>query len=76
MIHNVRRPMTVGYISEKIKSRVMASGLSAESQLKTVFAAIFSIVMGYVSDIFGIGVGLMAVGCTVLALLPFIRVKD
>jgi len=75
-LHNIRRPMTVGYISEKIKSRVMASGLSAESQLKTIFAAAFSILMGYVADIFGVGAGLATIGLILLILLPFVFLRE
>ena len=72
---NLRRPMNVGYISEMIPSKVMASGLSAESQLKTLFVAILSPVMGLFADEFGIGIALIILTFLTLLVFPLIRVK-
>ncbi|HDQ13681.1 MAG TPA: MFS transporter [Sediminispirochaeta sp.] len=67
VLHNLRRPMTLGYVSEKIKGTVMATGLSVESQLKTLIVAILSPLFGYLADVLGLG---LALG--LLALLPLL----
>ena len=72
---NLRRPMNVGYISETIPSKVMASGLSAESQLKTLIIAILAPLMGFLSDNFGIGFGLIFLSVLTLFMYPLIRLK-
>ncbi len=76
VLHNMRRPMTVGYISEKIKSKVMASGLSAESQLKTIFAAVFSVIMGYLADALGVSLALASIGIILLIIAPAVFVRE
>jgi len=72
---NLRRPMNIGYISETIPSKVMASGLSAESQLKTLIIAVLAPLMGFLSDNFGIGFGLIFLSVLTLFLFPLIRLE-
>ncbi|MCD4797079.1 MAG: MFS transporter [Candidatus Cloacimonetes bacterium] len=75
MFQNLRRPMNVGYISGIIPSGIMASGLSAESQLKTFFIAVLSPVTGYLADTFGIGVAIIILSFLTLSAFPLIRVR-
>jgi MFS family permease len=75
MFQNVRRPLNVGFISEKISSKVMASGLSLESQMKTIFIAILSPVMGFLADSLGIGLAIVILSCLTLLVFPFIKVR-
>jgi len=75
LVQNMRRPLMVGYISGVIKSRVMASGLSAESQLKTIVVSIFSLIVGFIADIVGIGYGIGFVGLTVLVSFTFLGLR-
>ena len=76
VFQNFRRPMNVGYISEIIPSKVMASGLSAESQLKTLFVAILSPIMGLLADEFGIGKALIILTSLTLLFFPLIGVQE
>ena len=76
VFHNIRRPMNVGYISDQIKSKVMASGLSVESQVKTFLAAALAVTMGFFADIFGVGIALMLVGLIVLLISPPFFVEE
>ena len=76
VLHNIRRPMNVGYIADRIKSRVMASGLSVESQIKTFIAAGLSILMGYLADVLGVGMALVIIGFIVLISAPPFFVKE
>lgn len=70
VFHNIRRPMNVGYISDQIKSKLMASGLSVESEVKTLLASAFAILMGFLADLFGLGIGLMLTGMIILLISP------
>ncbi len=76
VLHNLRRPMNVAYISDQIASRVMASGLSVESQVKTLFAAGFAPLLGWMADAWGVGPALAALGCFVLLLYGLVRVDE
>ncbi len=76
VLHNIRRPMNVGYIADRIKSGIMASGLSVESQTKTLIAAGFSFLMGYLADLFGVGIALAIIGFMVLIFAPPFFVKE
>ena len=75
MLQNLRRPLTVGYISELISSRVMASGLSGESQVKTILVALLAPLMGFLADDLGIGAALAFMGLLLLVLFPILRVS-
>ncbi len=76
VIFNLRRPMNVSYISDKISSRIMASGLSVESQLKMIFSATFAVLIGVLADSFGVGFSLFAVGIIIISLFPLVRLKE
>lgn len=76
VLHNLRRPMNVSYISDQIASRVMASGLSVESQVKTLLAAVFAPLLGWMADIWGVGVALALLGLFVLAFYWLVRVDE
>jgi MFS-type transporter involved in bile tolerance (Atg22 family) len=71
LLHNVRRPMNVALVSDQIASEVMAAGLSAESQITTIFMAVLSPILGALADRFGVGIGLACLcgSMSVLALL-------
>ena len=76
LINNIRRPINVGVISDQISSRVMASGLSAESLLTTLFTAVFAPLLGYMVDRFGLGNGLGMLGLMMFLFFIPVRVLD
>lgn len=75
LLQNLRRPVMVGYLSDVIPQRVMASGLSVESQLKTLLMAALAPAVGRMADLLGVGPALMTVATGVLALYPLLRVS-
>lgn len=75
VLQNVRRPMNVSLISDQISSKVMASGLSVESQLTTVLMAILAPIMGALADKFGVGAALGGLGLLMLLLTPLTWVQ-
>ena len=75
LLENLRRPATLGYISDQIKGSVMATGLSGESQLKTLFVAVISPLFGIAADSFGLGRALLILSLVPAVLFPVIRIK-
>ena len=75
VLQNLRKPMTVAYISDQISQKVMASGLSVETQFTTILVAIFAPILGALADAFGVGVALTALGATALLLYLLVRVQ-
>jgi len=76
LLQNIRRPMNVSFISDRISNRVMASGLSVESQFTTLLTAIFAPILGGLADNFGIGTALMILAAGVLVLFVIARVDE
>jgi hypothetical protein len=54
--------MNVAFISDQISHRVMASGLSVETQFTTIMVAIIAPILGAMADSFGIGAALAVLG--------------
>ncbi len=75
VMQNIRRPLNVGYISDTISSKVMASGLSVESQLVSIITAVFAPFIGWMADIHGIGTALIMVAIIYLVMFPAAAVR-
>ncbi|MGC9399954.1 MAG: MFS transporter [Anaerolineae bacterium] len=76
LLHNVRKPLNVAYISDQIENEVMASGLSVESQLVTLLGAGIAPVLGALADVLGVGGGLAILGFSMAALAFLTRVTE
>ena len=74
ILQNLRRPINIGFISENISHDVMASGLSVESQLKTIFVAVMSPLMGFIADSVNIGTAFIILSSLTLLIFPLIKV--
>jgi MFS family permease len=72
---NLRRPMIVGYVSERIDHRMMATGLSVETQLRTLLTAILAPLIGLAADRLGVGATLVALGGLAVLAYPFVRIR-
>jgi hypothetical protein len=66
MIQNLRRPLAVEYISDRVKGSVMATGLSGESQLKAAVTALSAPVFGFFVDRRGLGEAMLGFGVLLL----------
>ena len=58
LIENLRNPIGVAYVSELYQDDILATALSANSQAKSLLAAIIAPIIGFLADRFGIGIGL------------------
>ena len=70
ILQNLRRPILVGYLSALIPSRTMATGLSVESQLRTLLTAALAPLVGFLADRIGVGLGIGAIGFLGLLFAP------
>lgn len=61
IIENLRNPIGVAYVSELYNHKVLATALSANSQAKSLFAAIIAPVLGFVADKYNVGIALAVV---------------
>jgi len=75
VIQNLRRPLNVSLISDIIPSEKLSTGLSVESQLKTILIALFSPIVGFLADRFGVGWALLSFALLMLALFVLIRMR-
>ena len=75
ILQNLRRPINTDYITQHIPGNLMATGLSIETQIKTVTIAILSPILGFLADSFGVGNGIVIVSVGLIVLFPFIRLK-
>jgi MFS family permease len=76
LLQNVRRPMNVAFISDQISNKVMASGLSVESQVTTVLMAIIAPIIGALADAFGVGSALLVFGVIMAVFGYLVRVQN
>jgi len=75
LVQNARRPLMISYLSSFIDSKILASGLSATSQLETVIIIIFAPLLGYLIDGLGIGGGLIIGSAIFLLVYPFVKLN-
>jgi MFS family permease len=75
ILQNIRRPLCVTYISDNVPQRVMASGLSVESLIKTLFMTVLAPVCGYIADAVGIGIAVAGAGVLMGFLYIPLRLK-
>ena len=75
LLQNARRPLLVGYLSNLIPRRTMATGLSVESQLRTLLTAVLAPLIGAIADRLGIGEALLLVALLAAILFPVTRIR-
>ncbi|WP_126993847.1 MFS transporter [Thermosipho globiformans] len=76
VLENLRRPIAVSYVGDNVESDALASVLSVESQTKTLLSAVFSIVLGFFADKFGVGQAISILGVILLLMSLFFKIKD
>lgn len=74
LVENLRKPIGVGYITGLLKKDILATSLSTESQIKSIYAAILAPVMGFLADMVGVGAAMIIVSLLVLLFFPLLAV--
>jgi len=75
VVENLRKPIGVAYVSNTVNDRILASTMSADSQAKSMIAAILAPIIGIFADHLGVGVAIMIVSLAMILLLPVYRAK-
>ncbi len=74
LIENFRKPVLTGYIAESVPEEILASVISIQSLLQTIFTAIIALVFGVLADLFQIGTALIVTSLSLLVLSQIINV--
>lgn len=78
VLENLRKPMGTAFIADQVQEDILASALSAQSQIKTIWSACIALALGAGVETLGIGPGLILVSAGLLLFLPvvWLRQKD
>ncbi len=77
ILQNLRQPVGVSVVADRIPEKVLATVLSAQSQLQSLFAAVVALVVGATADIAdgNVGLGLAVSACIGIAFFPVLRLS-
>ena len=76
VLQNLRRPLIVGYLADRMEHCSMASGLSVEVQLRTIIMAGMAPRLGWLADRVSVGGALVYVSVGVLLITPLLIIRD
>jgi len=77
LIENLRKPIGISYVTETIdKKDILATVLSAESQVHTVVAAIVAPLIGFFADQYGLAFAIIIASSGLLILSPVYLLKN
>jgi MFS family permease len=75
VIENLRKPIGIAYVTENIDHHILATVLSAESQVHALIAAICAPLIGFLADRYGLGFAITGVSGLMIVLSPFYFVR-
>ena len=75
-LENARKPSGVSFITEHSNPDVHTGVLSVTSQFSSVAASLFVLLVGIISDRYGVGIGIAVISALILVLYPFVKVKS
>lgn len=75
VVENLRKPMGIAFVSERMEQQSLASGLSVESQVETLFAAVIAFVLGLLSTLLGLGPAIVLVSVSAATFGVLIRLR-
>jgi MFS family permease len=61
LVENFRKPIMTGLVADEVPNGILASVLSAQSQLQTIITVLIALVIGFAADFWGVGVAITAV---------------
>ncbi|UCG26727.1 MAG: MFS transporter [Bacteroidales bacterium] len=73
---NIRKPIGIGYITELLNKDILATVLSTESQIKSLYAALLAPLLGFFADKYGIGIAMIIISSLVLVIVPLILIRE
>lgn len=76
LVQNIRKPMGISLFADRVEDRIMATALSAQNQMKTLWAAIVAILIGTLIDFMGLGAALACTSLALLLLVPLFWLEE
>lgn len=76
IIENLRKPIGIAYMTENIDHHILATVLSAESQVHALIAALCAPLIGFVADKYGLGLAIAGVSALMIILSPVYLVRN
>jgi len=76
MLENLRRPLCVAGIAERVGDESLSTFLSTDSQMKSLFTMILSPLVGLLADLVSPGAGITIVAAVILIAYPFVRIRE
>ncbi len=76
LIENLRKPSGINLITKNSDSKIHASILSLNSQLSSLFAAIFMLLIGFLSKFTEISTSITIISLIILIIFPVVRIKS
>ncbi|MFO7992045.1 MAG: MFS transporter [Thermoplasmata archaeon] len=75
-LYNLRKPMVVGYLGDRIEPKTRATLLSGHNQMRSVIGIVIAPVLGYLADNFGISYAFGFGGIVLLVFGFLLLVRD
>ena len=75
IMENMRNPIGTAYVSNRFDDAILSGALSANSQIKSLAAAIIAPLFGYLADTFSLGWALVGSGLLLIPIWVTTRVK-
>lgn len=72
-IENLRKPMGIAYVTERMDQSSMATLLSVESQAETLVAVVIALLLGFFITAWGLGMGILVVSVITLLIAFFLH---
>lgn len=78
VLQNLRKPLAVAVVADRVPERVLATVLSVESQLQSLLAALVAFLVGAAADAVAgnVGLGVAATAVAGLIALPFLWLRS
>ncbi|MBN1822564.1 MAG: MFS transporter [Prolixibacteraceae bacterium] len=61
LVENIRKPILTGFVADEVPNEILVSVISAQSLLKTIMTGFIALMIGIISDLFGIGQAIMII---------------
>jgi MFS family permease len=75
-IQNIRKPVGTSAVADTFDEKVLATGLSVQSQFDSLFASLFALALGFLADYAGIGLALVIISVFLLLLAVFVKLPQ
>lgn len=75
ILQNIRKPVGTALVADQVKSEIFATGLSIQSQLDSLFAAVFAIIVGAIADFYNVGIAILSLAVLMFLSFVFVRIR-